>query len=58
MSYSPLGPLPIGKSQIDIAKKQARFVGCPDNTVSNMLNCLKTVPAETLGNSKEMFEVG
>lgn len=57
MSYSPLGPLPIRKNQLYLAKKQARLVGCPDDSVENIYKCLKTVPYEKLGNSLEKFQV-
>lgn len=57
MSYSPLGPLPIKESQIPLSKKQARIVDCPDDTISDMLDCLKTVSHEKLGDSLDQFAV-
>lgn len=57
MSYSPLGALPIGKNQLQLAKKQARLVGCSDNSASIIYNCLKNVSAEKLGDSLYEFAV-
>lgn len=41
----------------DLAQKQARLVGCPDDTSANIIKCLKTIPAETLGDTLESFRV-
>ncbi|RZC31840.1 COesterase domain containing protein [Asbolus verrucosus] len=58
-SGSALGYWPLPKNQIELAKKQARFVGCPDNTPKEILDCLKTKPAEELANSLPQFaEIG
>ncbi|CAH1958118.1 unnamed protein product [Acanthoscelides obtectus] len=51
MSGSPVGGWPIPTGQLDIAKKQARLVGCPDDTSKNIVNCLKTKSAKELGDS-------
>ena len=55
-SGSAIGQFDLPRNQLDLAKKQARFVGCPDNgTVNDMVACLKKVPAETLGNTLPRF---
>ncbi|KAF2903952.1 hypothetical protein ILUMI_02214 [Ignelater luminosus] len=41
----------------DLAQKQARIVGCPDDTSANIIKCLKTIPAETLGDTLESFRI-
>ncbi|RZC33014.1 COesterase, Abhydrolase 3, and/or Peptidase S9 domain containing protein, partial [Asbolus verrucosus] len=55
-SCSTLGHLPIYKNQMELGKKQARFVGCPDNSPKEILDCLKTKSAEELGNSLPQFK--
>nr|XP_023018088.1 venom carboxylesterase-6-like [Leptinotarsa decemlineata] len=55
MSGAPLGIWPIPRHQLDLAKKQAQLVGCPDDTSENIVKCLKTVPAEQLGESLSGF---
>jgi carboxylesterase type B len=52
---SALGQWRLPYTQLDLAKKQARFVGCPDTTPKEIIDCLKTVPAETLGNTLFQF---
>jgi carboxylesterase type B len=54
---SALGQWRLPYTQLDLAKKQARFVGCPDTTPKEIIDCLKTVPAETLGNTLFQFRV-
>nr|XP_023027102.1 esterase FE4-like [Leptinotarsa decemlineata] len=54
MSGSPL-MMPIPDNMLDLAKKQARLLNCPDDTIPNMITCLKNVPYETLGNSLSGF---
>nr|CAH7758728.1 unnamed protein product [Callosobruchus chinensis] len=51
MSGSSVGAWPLPTGQMDVAKKQARLVGCPDDTSKNIVKCLKTKSAEELGNS-------
>lgn len=53
----PLGTWILPHNQLDLAKKQARIVGCPDDSSKNIFNCLKTIPAETLGGSLGDFRV-
>ncbi|CAG9773587.1 unnamed protein product [Ceutorhynchus assimilis] len=55
LSGSPTSHVLIGHDELDLAKRQARYVGCPDDTPSNIYNCLKTVSAEDLGNSLGKF---
>ncbi|CAH1107847.1 unnamed protein product [Psylliodes chrysocephalus] len=55
LSGSPLGIWPIPYNQTDIAKKQARILGCPDDTTANIVKCLKTKSADDLGNSLLQF---
>ncbi|CAH1958125.1 unnamed protein product [Acanthoscelides obtectus] len=55
MSGSPLGPYPTERNQLNLAKKQAGLVGCPNETISEMVACLKSVPYEKLGNSLSQF---
>lgn len=57
MSGSPTGQWPIAHEQLDLAKKQAKFVGCPDDTAANVYKCLKTARANDLGQSLPQFAV-
>ncbi|CAH0564911.1 unnamed protein product [Brassicogethes aeneus] len=41
MSGSGLGNWPVPSHQLDLAKKQAKLVQCPDDTVSNIMKCLR-----------------
>ncbi|KAF5306932.1 hypothetical protein FQA39_LY00162 [Lamprigera yunnana] len=41
----------IGNHQLHIAQKQARLVGCPDDTSENIVKCLKNVPVKALADS-------
>ncbi|KAJ8959087.1 hypothetical protein NQ318_022344 [Aromia moschata] len=56
MSGSPIGNWPITRNQIDLAKKQARFVGCPDDTSANIIKCLKNTPANKLAETLPDFK--
>ncbi|KAJ8923071.1 hypothetical protein NQ315_001623 [Exocentrus adspersus] len=56
MSGSPLGNWPIPHNQLDVAKKQARIVGCPDDSPGNIIKCLKTKPFNELGESLPKFK--
>lgn len=53
----PLGPWRLPTNQLDIAKKQARLVGCPDDTSENIVKCLRTVPAEKFDDALSQFRV-
>lgn len=57
MSGSPTGIRPISHNQMDIAKKQAKLVGCPDDTSANIIKCLKTKPFDDLSQSLPKFKV-
>ena len=48
MSDTIFAQWPIGHHQFNLAQKQARFVGCPDDTSENIVNCLKTKTAEEI----------
>ncbi|KAK9883514.1 hypothetical protein WA026_001690 [Henosepilachna vigintioctopunctata] len=54
-SSSALGQWPIENNQLDLAKKQAKIVGCPDDTPANIIKCLKAKPANELGESLPKF---
>ncbi|CAG9854755.1 unnamed protein product [Phyllotreta striolata] len=56
MSGSILGPWPIPINQLEIAKKQARVLGCPDDTSSNIIKCLKTKSFHEIGESLTKFK--
>ncbi|XP_018565472.1 esterase E4-like [Anoplophora glabripennis] len=56
MSGSPLGNWPIPHNQLDLAKKQAKFVGCPYDTTANIVKCLKTKPFDELSESLHKFK--
>ncbi|KAJ8959086.1 hypothetical protein NQ318_022343 [Aromia moschata] len=55
MSGSPIGCWPLKRNQLDLAQKQARFVGCPDDTAENIIKCLKTVPYKELADTLFKF---
>ncbi|XP_066262073.1 juvenile hormone esterase-like [Euwallacea similis] len=55
MSGSPTSQRPLGHEQLALAKRQAKFVGCPDDTSANIVKCLKTKPANELGESLPKF---
>ncbi|CAG9854610.1 unnamed protein product [Phyllotreta striolata] len=55
MSGSAVGAWQIPHNQTNIAKKQARIMGCPDDTSENIIKCLKTKSAEELGDSLLKF---
>ncbi|KAG5884814.1 hypothetical protein JTB14_012022 [Gonioctena quinquepunctata] len=59
MSGTPVGIWPIPTNQLELARRQARVVGCPDDTPENIVKCLKTVSSERLGQSLgELAEFG
>ncbi|KAF5306931.1 hypothetical protein FQA39_LY00161 [Lamprigera yunnana] len=51
MSGTFFAQAPFGNHQLNLAQKQARLVGCPDDTSENIINCLKNVSAKALGDS-------
>nr|UUB32816.1 carboxylesterase COED1 [Dendroctonus valens] len=55
MSGSPTSQWAIAHEQLDLAKRQAKFVGCPDDTAANVYKCLKTARANDLGQSLPQF---
>ncbi|RZC36490.1 COesterase domain containing protein, partial [Asbolus verrucosus] len=54
-SGSTLGHWPLPTNQLELARKQARIVGCPEGSPKEILDCLKTISAEELGNSLPQF---
>ncbi|XP_025833114.1 uncharacterized protein LOC108734580 [Agrilus planipennis] len=51
-SASPLRTWPTRTNLLEVVKRQARIVGCPDNVSSaQIVDCLKSVPADVLGQS-------
>jgi carboxylesterase type B len=57
-SGSTLGQWSLPTNQLELAQKQARLVGCPDVSPTVMLQCLRSIPAQVLGNSLPDFAVG
>ncbi|KAB0794135.1 hypothetical protein PPYR_13755 [Photinus pyralis] len=55
MSDLVFGQWPIGNHQFHLAQKQARLVGCPDDTSENILKCLRTKSAKEIGDSLSGF---
>lgn len=54
---SALGQWPIEHNQMNMAKKLAKAVGCPDDTSANIIKCLKGKPANELGQSQSKLAV-
>ncbi|KAJ3646361.1 hypothetical protein Zmor_023951 [Zophobas morio] len=50
-SGSALGHWHMPTNQLDLAKRQARIVGCPDDNATVIIDCLRKTPAEELANS-------
>lgn len=57
MSGSPTGVWPIPHNQLEIAKKQAKLVGCPDDSAPNIIKCLKTKPFDDFSQTLPKFKV-
>ncbi|CAG9854756.1 unnamed protein product [Phyllotreta striolata] len=55
LSGSIVGAWPIYTEQMVVAKKQARILGCPDDTSANIIKCLKTKSFKELGDSLPQF---
>lgn len=55
MSDSATAQWPIAHEQLDLARRQAKIVNCPDDTPANIVKCLKTKPANDLGQSLPKF---
>ncbi|KAB0802381.1 hypothetical protein PPYR_04567 [Photinus pyralis] len=55
MSGSALAQWAIPDHQFHLAQRQARLVGCPDDTSLKIINCLKTKTAKELGDSLPGF---
>jgi carboxylesterase type B len=56
-SGSALGHWPLPTNQLELAQKQAEIVGCSVVDPQIMLTCLRSIPAEVLGNSLSEFAV-
>lgn len=56
-SGSAVGQWVLPHDQINLAKKQARFVGCPDDNPKIILDCLKTKSASELAKTLSQFTV-
>uniref|UniRef100_A0A1Y1JWV6 Carboxylic ester hydrolase n=1 Tax=Photinus pyralis TaxID=7054 RepID=A0A1Y1JWV6_PHOPY len=55
MSAHFFGQLPPVNHQFPIAQKQARLVGCPDDTSENIIKCLKTKSAKEIADTLRGF---
>ncbi|KAB0794137.1 hypothetical protein PPYR_13757 [Photinus pyralis] len=56
MSGSSMGTWPVPNNQMELAKKQAQFLNCPDDNSANIIKCLKTKSAEEIANSYVKFK--
>ncbi|XP_022916348.2 juvenile hormone esterase-like [Onthophagus taurus] len=56
MSGSVYGNWPLVNNQMELAKKQAKLVNCPVDTVKNMMQCIKTKSADDLVKSTPGFK--
>ncbi|GBP64397.1 Esterase FE4 [Eumeta japonica] len=57
MSGSPTAQWVVPPHQRDLAKKQAELVGCPTDSISAIVDCLRTTPWQELGDSDDGFAV-
>lgn len=51
MSGSIFGNWPIHTNLMSLVKRQAKLVGCPNDTSANIMKCLRAKSAEELGRS-------
>ncbi|KAI4456240.1 carboxylesterase [Holotrichia oblita] len=51
MSGSVYGNWPLASNQLDLAKRQAKLVGCTDETSAGIVKCLREKSAEEIANS-------
>ncbi|KAK4874274.1 hypothetical protein RN001_013634 [Aquatica leii] len=56
MSGSSLGILPVPNNQMDLAKKQAQLLHCPEDTSANIIKCLKSKSAQEIADSYPLFK--
>lgn len=56
-SASPTTPELMPTKQPELVIKQARFVGCPSDSLDEAFECLKTVPHQQLSDSISKFRV-
>lgn len=52
-----MGNWPIQHDQLELARKQARLVGCPDVNSTEIVKCLKTKPAADIAKNFQAFKV-
>lgn len=57
MSGSVYGNWPLATSQLELAKKQAKLVGCTDDTSSGIVKCLKDKSSDEISHSFEGLRV-
>lgn len=57
MSGSSLGNWPVPSNQLDLAKKQAKLVGCPDDSSANLVKCLRSKSATEISDTLPKFKV-
>ncbi|KAF5306942.1 hypothetical protein FQA39_LY00172 [Lamprigera yunnana] len=55
MSGSSFGNWPVPPHQMELAQKQARFVGCPDNNSSVIYECLMKKSVEEITDTLHLF---
>ncbi|CAH1142147.1 unnamed protein product [Phyllotreta striolata] len=55
-SGSPTGVMTLVPNQMDVAKQQAQFVGCPDDTTAKMISCLRGKPYQEIIDSYKEFK--
>ncbi|KAF5277168.1 hypothetical protein FQR65_LT03874 [Abscondita terminalis] len=56
MSGSSFGTIPVPANQMELAKKQAQLLSCPEDTSANIIKCLKSKSADELSNSYSLFK--
>jgi len=55
MSGSSFGNWPVPNNQLDLAKKQAKLVNCPDDTPANIIKCLRSKTADEIAETVPKF---
>nr|QIK02109.1 carboxylesterase 9 [Holotrichia parallela] len=56
MSGSVYGNWPLSNNQLDLAKKQAKLVGCSEETSADIVKCLREKPADVIANTLPDFK--
>lgn len=57
MSGSSLGNWPVPHNQMDLAKKQAKLLGCPEDTSANIVKCLRGKTYSEISDTYPQFKV-